>query len=99
VTQPWFRSNFPCSCSGILCGLQFAGKRHDKIYSMDETTTRDKLIRCSYCRTEQIVHLLAVPSKPSVVIRKQTVRCVNVKCQREFSLPDEVRIVGGPFAV
>jgi hypothetical protein len=65
---------------------------------MDDTTTRHKQITCPHCHKEQLVHLLAIPSKPVVVIGKQTVRCVNVECKRDFDLLDENRIVGGPFS-
>jgi hypothetical protein len=43
--------------------------------------------------------LLAVPDKPALVIGKQTVRCVNMECERDFDLLDENRIVDDPFAV
>ena len=66
---------------------------------MDTTTVRHKQITCRYCGKEQLIHLLAVPDKPALLIGKQTVRCVNVECKRDFVLLDENRIVGGPFAV
>jgi transposase-like protein len=58
---------------------------------------RQKPITCPHCRTEQRVHLLAVPDKPAVVVRKQTVRCVQ--CDRDFYLLNETKIVDGPFVV
>jgi hypothetical protein len=66
---------------------------------MDRTTVRHKQITCPHCRKEQLIHLLAVPDKPAVLIGKQAVRCVNVECKRDFDLLYENRIVGGPFAV
>jgi hypothetical protein len=65
---------------------------------MDATTVRDKQITCPYCQREQLVHLVAVPDRPALVIRKQTVRCVNVECNQDFDLLDENRIVDDPLA-
>jgi hypothetical protein len=65
---------------------------------MDATTVRQKQITCPHCGKEQLIHLLAVPDKPALVIRKQTVRCVNVECDRDFDLLDENRIVYDRFA-
>jgi len=65
---------------------------------MDATTVRDKQITCPHCQKEQLVHLLAVPDRPALVIRKQTVRCVNVECNQDFDLLDENRIVDDPLA-
>ena len=52
---------------------------------------------CPHCKTEQRLHLLAVPDKPAVLIPKQTVRCVE--CLQGFYLLNETKIVDGPFAV
>ena len=65
---------------------------------MDATTVRHKQITCPHCQNEQLVHLLAVPDKPALVIGKQTVRCVNLECNRDFDLLDENRIVDDPLA-
>ena len=65
---------------------------------MDATAVRHKQIMCPHCGKEHLIHLLAVPDKPALVIGKQTVRCVNVECKRDFDLLDENRIVDDPFA-
>jgi transcription elongation factor Elf1 len=65
---------------------------------MDATTVRRKRITCPHCGKEQLVHLLAVPDKPALVIDKQIVRCVNMECEQDFDLLDENRIVDDPFA-
>jgi len=52
---------------------------------------------CPYCKTEQRLHLLAVPDKPTPLIPIQTVRCVQ--CERDFFLLHDAKIVEGPFAV
>jgi transcription elongation factor Elf1 len=65
---------------------------------MEVTTVRHKQITCPRCGKEQLIHLLAVPDKPAVVIGKQTVRCVNVECNRDFDLLNENRIVDDPLA-
>jgi transposase-like protein len=64
---------------------------------MNSATVRHKPITCPHCRTEQRIHLLAVPDKPTVLVRKQTVRCVQ--CDRDFYLLNEAKIVEGPFPV
>jgi hypothetical protein len=66
---------------------------------MNVTTVRGKQIKCPHCQKEQLVYLLAVPDKPALVIGKQTVRCVNLECERDFDLLDENRIVDDPLAV
>jgi hypothetical protein len=66
---------------------------------MDAAKVRHKQITCPHCGKEQLIHLLAVPDKPALVIGTQTVRCVNVRCKCDFDLLDENRIVGGPFAM
>ena len=65
---------------------------------MDTTTVRRKQITCPNCGKEQLVQLLAVPDKPALVIRRETVRCVNMECNRDFDLLDENRIVYDRFA-
>ena len=52
---------------------------------------------CSHCKTEQRLHLLVDSDKPTVLIPKQTVRCVE--CGQGFYLLNDAKIVGGPFAV
>jgi len=56
---------------------------------------RHKPITCPHCRSEQRVHLLAIPDKAGVPVRKQTVRCVA--CERGFFLLYDAKIVEGPF--
>ena len=65
---------------------------------MDVTAIRRKQITCPHCQKKQLVHLLAVPDNPALVIGKQTVRCVNVECNRDFDLLNENRIVDDPLA-
>jgi hypothetical protein len=64
---------------------------------MNAARVRRKQTTCPHCKTEQRVHLLAVPDKPAVLVRKQTVRCVQ--CNRDFYLLSEAKIVDGPFVV
>jgi transposase-like protein len=64
---------------------------------MNAATAWHKPMTCPHCRSEQRVHLLAIPDKPAVPVRKQTVRCVA--CERGFYLLNEAKIVEGPFAV
>jgi phage FluMu protein Com len=64
---------------------------------MKAATVSHKPITCPNCKTEQRLHLLAVPDKPTVLIPKQTVRCVE--CEQSFYLLNDARIVDGPFAV
>jgi transposase-like protein len=64
---------------------------------MNSATVRHKPIKCPHCRLEQRVHLLAIPDKPAVPVRKQTVRCVA--CDRGFYLLYDAKIVEGPFFV
>jgi hypothetical protein len=66
---------------------------------MDATKVRHEQITCPHCGKKQLIHLLAVPDKPALVIGKQTVRCVNVECKQDFDLLDESRIVDDPFVV
>jgi hypothetical protein len=66
---------------------------------MSGKTVRHEQIACPHCGKEQLIHLLAVPDKPALVIGKQTVRCVNVECKQDFDLQDEPKILDGPFAV
>jgi hypothetical protein len=66
---------------------------------MSGTTVRPEQITCPHCGKEQLIHLLAVPNKPALVIGKQTVRCVKVECKQDFDLQDEPKMVDGPFAV
>jgi hypothetical protein len=61
------------------------------------TAIRQKFLICPHCKTEQRIHLLAVPDKPTVLIPRQTVRCVE--CERGFFLLNDAKIVGGPYAV
>jgi hypothetical protein len=64
---------------------------------MNTETIRHKPLTCPHCKTEQRIHLLAIPDKPAVLIPKQTVRCVG--CDRGFFLFNEAKIVGGPFVM
>jgi hypothetical protein len=64
---------------------------------MNAATVRHKPMTCPHCKTEQRLHLLAVPEKPAVLIPKQTVLCVE--CRQGFFLLNDAKIVGGPFAV
>jgi hypothetical protein len=64
---------------------------------MSTATVRHKPIMCPHCKTEQRIHLLAVPDKPPVLIPQQTVLCAA--CKRDFYLLSEAKIVDGPFAV
>ena len=64
---------------------------------MNATTVRHRLMTCPHCKTEQRLHLLAVPEKSAVLMPKQTVLCVE--CGQGFYLLDDAKIVGGPFAV
>jgi hypothetical protein len=64
---------------------------------MNATTARHRLMTCPHCKTEQRLHLLAVPEKLAVLIPKQTVLCVE--CGHGFYLLNDAKIVGAPFAV
>ena len=43
--------------------------------------------------------MLVAPGKLAGTIDMQTVRCVNVKCGRDFAVPDAERIADGPYEV